>query len=156
MVENRKKISKVPLIVGIVVIIAAAFIYFFYKGAFQIFQPPSQQQVTYTGNKTVVENQNTGIEMYPTNGAVITGLMTIKLTKAPPNTAVVWFGMVPKSQYTDTTAPNLGFDPDGSNGWSLDFNTKDIVAGEYTVFIVPQDASKNPISRISVNVTVQH
>ena len=155
MAENSKQMNKLPIVIGIVIIAVASIIYIFYKGGLQIFQP-SQQQVIYTGSKTIVENQNTGIEMSPTNGALISGLMHIVLTKSPPNTAVVWFGMVPKSEYTESTAPNLGFDPDGSNGWSLDFNTKDIVKGDYTVFIVPQDASKNPISRIFVTVTVQN
>jgi hypothetical protein len=142
------------VIIGIVIIIAVL-AYFFIKGGIPFLQP-SGQKTTYTGNKTIVQSSETGIEMYPTNGQTIRGLMTIKLTKAPKNTAEVWFGLVPKSQYTDKTDPNLGFDPDGSNGWSLDFYTKDIVNGEYTVFIVPKDSSKNNIDRIFANVVVEN
>jgi len=155
MAEIKKRFNKWPAIIGVIIIITAVVVYLFYKGGFQLFQP-SPQQVTYTSNKTIVENANTEIEMEPTNGAVIQGRMHITLTKFPPNTKVVWFGMVPKSQYTDNISPNLGFDPDGSNGWSLEFNTKDIVNGDYTVFIVPIDANNSTISRIFVNVVVQN
>lgn len=154
MVETKSPIRNLPVLLGIIVVIAVI-VYLFYTGGLSFLQP-GKQQVTYTSDKTVVENKDTGIEMSPTNGAVIHGLIMIKLTKAPANTAEVWFGMVPKSQYSDSTDTNLGFDSDGSNGWSLDFNTKDIVNGDYTVFIVPRDANKNPLSRIFVNVVVKN
>jgi hypothetical protein len=153
-VAEVKSMKRWPIIVGIVVIVAVA-AYFFIKGEVPFLQPKGQE-ITYTGNKTVVQSAETGIEMYPTNGQTIRGLMTIRLTKAPKNSAEVWFGMVPKNQYSVSTDPNLGFDPDGSNGWSLDFHTKDIVNGEYTVFIVPKDSGKNNIDRIYANVVVEN
>jgi hypothetical protein len=152
--EKINIMKRWPIVLGIVIIVAVI-AYFFFKGGIP-FPQTKGQETTYTGNKTIVQSSETGIEMYPTNGQTIRGLMTIKLTKAPKNTAEVWFGMVPKSQYTQDTETNLGFDPDGSNGWSLDFNTKDIVNGEYTVFIVPKDSNKNPIDRIFVNVVVEN
>jgi len=146
------------IVIIVALLVVAAVVYFvFVKGGlpgFPVLGPG--QQVTYTSNKTIVQSAETGIEMYPSNGQAIKGLMTIKLTKAPAGTAEVWFGFVPKSQYASTTDPNLGFDPDGGNGWSLDFNTKDIINGEYTIFIVPKDASKSPIDRIFANVIVEN
>jgi len=144
------------IIVALLIVVAVLYFVFAKGGLPGLQLQAPRQEVTYTGNKTIVQSAETGIEMYPSNGQVIRGLMTIKLTKAPAGTAEVWFGLVPTSQYAATTEPNLGFDPDGGNGWSLDFNTKDIVNGEYTVFIVPKDASKNQIDRIFANVIVEN
>lgn len=155
MAEKINIMKRWPIVLGIVIIIVAVIAYFFFKGGITFIQPKGQE-TSYTGNKTIIQSSETGIEMYPTNGQTIKGLMTIKLTKAPKNTAEVWFGMVPKSQYSSTTDPNLGFDPDGSNGWSLDFYTKGIVNGEYTVFIVPEDSQNNTIDRIFANVVVEN
>lgn len=153
MKKNQNLTKYLPYI--IVILGAAVLIYLFINSTLFSFVS-TKPTITYSGNKMLVQNNNVQYEMYPTSREVIKGLVTIKLDEAPTGTKKVLFGMVPASQYSSGTSPNLGVDPDGSNGWSLDFFTKDIQNGEYTVFIVPIGSFNNPIGRIYANVQVQN
>ncbi|MEK6816436.1 MAG: hypothetical protein AABY09_02395, partial [Nanoarchaeota archaeon] len=96
---------------------------------------PAEQKVQLIV-KTQIKVSATGMEMIisPSKDNVVKGIITITVTKAPTDTGMVAFAIIgPGIESIEKTGPNLGFDGDGSDGWSFEFDTNTYPNNIYSI-----------------------
>ncbi len=72
----------------------------------------------------------------PTNGTKVKGIIEVSLTKVPEKTDIVNFAMIPSGR--ELNGQDLRADSDGSDGWSIFFDTNAEVNGLYEIFVLAE------------------
>ncbi len=96
--------------------------------------------------RTEIESKygSTAMVISPSNGSIIAGVVAIKMAKVPKGTNLVAFAIQgPGIEDIGKTGPNLGYDTDGSNGWSFELDTVVYPDGAYAIY-----AFTSPISSL--------
>jgi hypothetical protein len=124
----KKLVIVISVIVVLIVVGAIAFFLMQEKGeeVSKIPEPPS----------TEIRIKGSGTEMVisPSKDREIKGIVTLTMEKVPEGTKSVAFATQGPGQITQDTPINiLGFDRDGSDGWSMDFDTYSLADGTYTM-----------------------
>ncbi|MEW5896794.1 MAG: hypothetical protein AB1668_03830 [Nanoarchaeota archaeon] len=86
--------------------------------------------------KTKIKVSQMGVTMIVAHaqGQVVKDIVTITVTKVPANTGSVGFVIQgPGIEAMEKTGPNLGYDSDGSDGWSVEFDTNSYPNENYTL-----------------------
>ncbi len=104
-----------------------------------------QEQKVKIPAKTEIKASQMGMEMIisPSQNNDLKDIVTITVTKAPTNTGVIGFAIEgPGVADIHQTGPNLGYDADESDGWSLEFDTNSYPNNEYTIAVIAFPADR--------------
>lgn len=125
----------------------------------QIQTPPPEQPLTKTEIKVIQK----GMEMIisPSQDKVVKDIVTITVPKVPTNSALVAFGIIgPGIEPLEKTGPNLGYDADGSDGWSFEFDTNSYPNSEYTLAAIAFPANRQsgapPLGAAQVTIVIEN
>src|SRR3989338_2872932 len=86
--------------------------------------------------KTQIKISGQGVEMVisPSIDHTVKDEITITATKVPKDTGVIGFAIIgPGIEAIEKTGANLGYDYDGSDGWSTEFDTNSYPNNKYTI-----------------------
>lgn len=105
----------------------------------------SSEKQTGVPVKTQIKAVGQGMEMIisPSQNNDLKDIVTITVTKAPANTGKIGFA-IEGTGIADVrqTGPNLGYDADGSDGWSLEFDTNSYPNNKYTIAVIAFPANR--------------
>lgn len=100
---------------------------------------------------------NAEVLVEPSVGNVISGVVTVRVTKAPEGTKIALFAMSKQGADVKTTGPNLGVDSDGSDGWSRIVDTTRFENGIYDISgIAGVDGNSDPLGVATAQVIVEN
>ena len=112
-----------------------------------------------TAPKTEIKATSLGTTMVtsPSVDKVISGTVTIELTKVPAETGVAGFG-IEKQGSTESGGPNLGLDQDGSDGWSYILDTTNYENGVYTAYSMVGESlqAQAPLGIVTAQVVIEN
>jgi hypothetical protein len=157
---NQKGAAYLVVIILIVVVVALG------VGAYLYGQSQNNNGTTNnTGTKVsepatpkteiTVQGQNATVNIKPSVDNVISGVVTITVTKAPDETKMVFF--VIAGQGIKETGPNLGIDSEGSDGWSRLVDTAKYKNGLYEIAGLPMTSGDDsPLGKASAQVTIKN
>jgi hypothetical protein len=124
------------------------------------FEPTQEATEEPTAPDTEIRSQgyNAEVVIEPSSDNVISGIVTIRVTKAPAETEMAFFAIVGNgSESIETTGPNLGIDSDVSDGWSRLLDTTEYEDGLYEVAgLAMSSANDDPIGMASAQVMIQN
>ena len=122
-------------------------------------QTPPQQPIT----KTQIKVSGQGVEMIisPSLNNDLKDITTITVTKAPPNTATIGFAIIgPGIEALEKTGANLGYDYDGTDGWSFEFDTNSYPNDKYTLAVIAYSATRKsgepPLGAAQAKIVIQN
>jgi hypothetical protein len=163
---NWKTIFIGAVIVGLVVGIGALGFYLYQsqtkeKTSTQVTTPKtatdSAKLATPSAEKTEIRVQglNASVLIEPSVDNVISGVVTITVTKAPNGTKMAFFTI--QGQGIKDTGPNLGIDNDGSDGWSRLLDTTEYKNGLYEISgLAMSGPDDNPLGVATAQVKIQN
>src|SRR3989338_2336773 len=109
-------------------------------------EPPTEpEQEGQLPAKTQIKVSGQGVEMIisPSTDNTVKDEIIITATKVPQDTGVIGFAIIgPGIEAIEKTGPNLGYDDDGSDGWSLEFDTNSYPNNEYSLGIIAFPANR--------------
>jgi hypothetical protein len=147
-----------PLVV--LVILAALLVYHYFQSASHTQAVPESKpqvgEVRDINSTMVAQGTRASMTISPASNQTISGSVTIAVSGVPENTSQVWFGLVPMNQWNLNTKPNIGFDSNGADGWSVRFSASGLANGDYIIFAIPRDASQKDLGYVSANVTLKN
>ncbi len=113
--------------------------------------------------KTEIKVTQRGMEMIisPSENNDLKDIVTITVTTAPSNTGIIGFAIEgPGVADIHQTGPNLGYDADGSDGWSLEFDTNSYPNNKYTIatiaFPADRQSGEPPLGAVQAKVNIQN
>ncbi len=150
------------------VIIAALVIVAVVLAGFLFLNSKSQQQSS-EGAETDSAAQKNYIELKggegimkgkisPTNGTKASGIIEVSITKVPEKTDIVNFAMIPSGR--ELNGQDLRADSDGSDGWSILFDTNAHVNGLYDIIILAEYSGRSdeegPLDFVTSQVLIEN
>ncbi len=113
--------------------------------------------------KTQIKVSQRGMEMIisPSQNNDIKDIVTITVTKAPANTGIIGFAIEgPEITDIHQSGPNLGYDNDGSDGWSFDFDTNSYPNNKYTIatiaFPADRQSGEPPLGAVQAQIEIKN
>ncbi len=110
-----------------------------------------------------VRGENLEMAISPVQDKVIKDAVTIFATKIPSDTSTVGFGIIgPEIESLEKIGPNLGYDRDGNDGWSWEFDTNSYPNGEYTLAAIAfpteeeRQSGEPPLGSAQAKVEIQN
>lgn len=95
-----------------------------------------------------IKGENIEAEISPAKGNTIKETVTITVTKAPADTKIVSFSILPEDAEEQTMIPtnklNVGIDDDGGDGWSYVLDTTNLENGDYLITIYTLSLIEEP------------
>ncbi len=129
---------KKAVVIAVLVIVAVVLAGF-------LFLPKSQQQSPQDETEQIAQKNyielkgGEGIirgKISPTNGTKVKGIIEVSLTKVPEKTDIVNFAMIPAGR--ELGGQDLRADSDGSDGFSILFDTNAEVNGLYEITVLAE------------------
>lgn len=125
-------------------------------------QKSSQDEADQTTQKNYIELKGgEGImkgKISPTNGTKVKGIIEVSLTKVPEKTDIVNFAMIPSGR--ELNGQDLRADSDGSDGWSILFDTNSQVNGLYDIVVLAEYAGRpedeGPLDFVQSQVIIEN
>ncbi len=125
-------------------------------------QKSSQDEADQTTQKNYIELKGgEGImkgKISPTNGTKVKGIIEVSLTKVPEKTDIVNFAMIPAGR--ELGGQDLRADSDGSDGWSILFDTNSQVNGLYDIVVLAEYAGRpedeGPLDFVQSQVIIEN
>ena len=111
-------------------------------------------------NYLLLKGQTKKIEgkISPTNGTKVNGVIEVSLTKVPDKTEMVNFALIPAGK--ELGGQDLKTDGDGSDGWSILFDTNSEVNGLYEIIVLAEYAGRpeneGPLDFARVQVIIEN
>jgi hypothetical protein len=104
----------------------------------------------------VASSQNVTVVIEPATGDVISGTVDISITESPDATNFGFF-VLEGPGVADTDGPNLGIDDDGSDGWSVEFDTTEYENGSYRISGLPTTGvNDDPLGIATADVEIEN
>ena len=99
----------------------------------------------------------TTISIAPSNGNVISGVVTITATKVPSDIGVMGFSIQGGNVPEDPSTSNIALHTDGSSGWDVSLDTTKYDNGAYEISIVAGSADfKSMLGSASADVVIKN
>jgi len=101
---------------------------------------------------------NTEMVISPTSNNVISGIVTITMSKIPAETGIVGFVLLAQGEEL-IGGPNLGMDGSGNDGWSFILDTTAYSNGVYTlsgIAAIAFEEGRQPLGVASAQVIIEN
>lgn len=123
----------------------------------------SSEKQTGVPVKTQIKAVGQGMEMIisPSQNNDVKDIVTITVTTVPTNAGVIGFAIEgPGVADIHQTGPNLGYDADGSDGWSLEFDTNGYPNNKYAIaaiaFPADRQSGEPPLGAVQAQVEIKN
>jgi hypothetical protein len=120
-------------------------------------EDPQASEPAAPKTEIVVEGMNATMVIEPSVDDVISGMVTITISKAPDETEMAFFAMQKQGADPAEEGPNLGIDTDGSDGWSRLLDTTGFENGLYEIggFAIV-DPDGDPLGAATAQVVIEN
>ena len=149
------------IIVIIVIVVAGAILFLNNKDEREVVSFEQTEESALPKTEIRVTGLDSELLITPSVDNVISGIVTISMTKAPAETKSALFLIVEKGEDFKTVGPNLGIDTDGSDGWSRIVDTTQYENGLYDIATAALDVASpgsgdDPIAMTAAQVIIQN
>ena len=142
----------------LVVLILAGFLFLGSKSKQQSSQGTGTENQEEQKNYILLKGQTINGKISPTNGTKVNGVIEVSLTKVPDKTEMVNFALIPAGK--ELGGQDLKTDGDGSDGWSILFDTNSEVNGLYEIIVLAEYAGRpeneGPLDFARVQVIIEN